>query len=513
MTAGAVASSSRSAADAGARVLREGGNAVDAGIAALLVSAVTHPAIVSLGGGGFITVWPPGGRPVTIDGYGEMPGRGAPPDRRGRGGIEVHLGYGGGVTTIVGYGSVATPGALAALGLASARYGRVPWNLVVGPAFEHARDGFPLPDSSRHYLESSHQLVYGWHPESFAALHDASGRLLEAGETVRIPTLADSLRIIADEGVDAVYRGELGRLIAEDSQRHDGLLTREDLEAYRPIVRPALEVEMGGWRLATNPPPAVGGAVLAVMLRLMKGRPSDRWTPDELAYWIRVQEAVFGYRRRQLDLSLEPERDVRRFLEETTYSGFLQAVTSPSTVHTSAVDVEGLACSVSISTGYGSGVMPPGTGLWMNNFLGELELNRRGFHAWPTGARLASNMAPSAGRRRDGAVLAIGTPGADRITTALLQTLVNFVQLGLTLPDAVAHPRLHVEWQGEDEGIRVAYEAGLRVDELDVPQRRFGEPSMFFGGVCAALRDPAGGFLVASDPRRAGGVAIWEGKD
>lgn len=500
-----LASVSGTAADAGARVADQGGNAVDATIAAALVSAVTHPGMCSLGSGGFITVWEPGGSPVAVDGGAEMPGRGLPARRFGRGGIPVHLEYAGGVDTVVGPGSVATPGALAACGLAAVRWGRLPWKELVEPAFEQARDGFPLPAPSHRYLVHAHRSVFGRDPRSHAALHDAGGRLRGPGERIRIEGLAESLRLLADEGVKVFYRGDLGRRIAGHVVEGGGILTPADLEAYEPRVRPAVEVELDGWRVATNPPPAIGGVALAAMLLLMEGRPRDRWTPAELRHLLRVQRAVMNFRRWRLDPSERPGEAARRMLEAAA-GGLRRFAASAATLHTSAVDSDGLACSVTLSDGYGSGVMPPGTGLWLNNCLGEGELNRRGFHAWPPGSRLPSNMAPTVARHRDGSTLAIGSPGADRITTAILATLLNFVRLGMGLQEAVEHPRLHVEIV--EEGYRVAYEAGLAAEELDVPLRRFEEPSMFFGGVEAALRLPEGEFELAADPRRTGGVAI-----
>jgi gamma-glutamyltranspeptidase/glutathione hydrolase len=142
----------------------------------------------------------------------------------------------------------------------------------------------------------------------------------------------------------------------------------------------------------------------------------------------------------------------------------------------------------------------------MNNCLGEHELNRRGYHAWSPGTRLPSNMAPTVARHEDGSVLSIGSPGADRITTAIVQVLVNHLHLGMTLGEAVGHPRLHVENHGGQKV--VAYEVGLPVDDVRLPVRRFDGLDMYFGGAGAAKRDADGAFEVAADPRRGGGTTI-----
>jgi gamma-glutamyltranspeptidase/glutathione hydrolase len=501
----AIATVSQIAADAGARVAREGGNAVDAAVATTLAAAVTSPAMTSLGGGGYATIWPPDRGPETIDGGFEMPGRGLDETRLGGGRIDVHMGYAGGTDTTVGPGSVATPGVLALCALASERHGRLPWRALVRPSYEHARDGFALPRPSHDYLMHSHESIFGWNHDSFTALHDENGRLLEPGALVEVPHLADSLRMIGEEGVDAFYRGELARRIADYMEREGGILTAADLAAYRAEVRPALEVDHSGWRVATNPPPAVGGVVLAAMLLLMDGRPRKEWSATEVERLIRVQEAVLLHRHHVLiraeDLSVEAERLVRR-----AASGKLPDHTSASTVHTSAVDADGWACSITISEGYGSGAVAPGTGIWLNNSLGEIELNPRGFHRSPPGHRLPSNMAPSAVRSPDGAVLAIGSPGADRITTAILQGALNIIDLGLPLQAAIDHPRLHVGLS--DEGSLVRFEEGLPVEELDVASRCVGKRVMYFGAVEAASWHPERGLETAADARRVGGTVV-----
>ena len=151
--------------------------------------------------------------------------------------------------------------------------------------------------------------------------------------------------------------------------------------------------------------------------------------------------------------------------------------------------------------------MPAGTGLWLNNCLGEIELNRRGLEAGPAGARLPSNMAPSVARR-DGAVLAVGSPGADRITTALQQFLINYLQFDMSLADAIAHPRVHVDTSGKQ--VRLMAEAGIALPDIGLPSKVFPQPVMYFGGVGAAVYKKDRGLQTAADPRREGGTCIYE---
>ncbi len=503
-----VATTSRLAADAGAEIAEAGGNAVDAAIAASLVSLVSEPGMVSLAGGGFLTIWPgndsPNEDPVTVDGAVAMPGLGskiAPEQAAVR---RVVLEYAGGMETLIGHGSIATPGILAAFDLASRRWGRVSWRTLLKPAIRVAREGFPLSSAAHRYMMHAHELIYGWDPASYRALHTEDGRLKPVGDRIEVEHLADTLELIAEEGAGAFYRGEIGQAMADCIVAGGGLMTREDLGAYKPAVRKPITQEIGGWILATAPPPSLGGAMLAAMLTLCEDPPFERWDKAATDRLVRVQLAMLAHRFEVLDLTPDLEARVEELLALAPNG--LETFQSPSTVHTSATDAEHVACSITVSAGYGAGVMPPGTGVWMNNALGELELNRRGFKAWQPGQRLYSNMAPSVARRRDGTTLAIGSPGADRITTAQLQAILNHALLGMPLEEAIAQPRLHVERAATEP--RVAFEPGLPVDCLDHPCRAYDRLDAFFGGVGAVRYGDDQGFDLAADPRRAGATAL-----
>jgi gamma-glutamyltranspeptidase/glutathione hydrolase len=497
----AVAAPSALATDAALRVAESGGGAVDAAVAATLVAMVTEPGIVSLGGGAYVTVWPAGAEPVTVDGYVAMPGLGRPAGAPPPSSRQISTGYGGGLTMTAGHGSVATPGALAGLDLAQSRYGALPWREVVAPAEQVARDGFALGSAAGYYLGYVRDSLLAWDPETAAALRREDGSPVETGDLLVVPGLAETLRLVAEEGARSLYGGELAERVVLDMAERGGLVTRDDLRQYRPAVRPALGVPAGAWSLRTNPPPAIGGAVLAAMLSLLGERPLGEWTADDVAHLLHVQRRVLGARRDRLDV--EPDR-VAAAHDLLRDSGW-RASRSASTAHVSVVGADGSACAITASHGYGSGVTVPGTGLWLNNCLGELELNR-GAPLAP-GERLRSNMAPTVGRADDGAVLAIGSPGADRITTALLQVLAPFAHGGASLQDAVDRPRLHLHHTDEGE-VRVEAEEDMPVPPSGLPVRRHHPHSMYFGGVGAALLDGSGHLQAAGDPRRAGAVAV-----
>jgi gamma-glutamyltranspeptidase / glutathione hydrolase len=490
MSALAVAAPSQAAAEAAQQVAGAGGNAVDAALAAALVAMVNEVGIVSLSSGAFVTVQPAGTRPAyTVDGWMDMPGRGR--DLQPSASTwDVATEYGGGVDITIGPGSVAVHGSLAAFGEAHRRDGRLPWAEVVAPALEVARRGFLLTSASRYYLDFVHDDIFGWDPASRAALHDPDGGVTTA--PILLPDLAASLEIVAYDGPDALHRGVLADRIATDVLARGGILGPDDLAAYRPVVRPALVTRVGGWSLATTPPPSVGGVCLTAMLRLMDGRPHGDWEPADVEHLVRVQRAVLGHRLDVLDHATDLEATAAEYLALVDRD-HVAVLESGSTAHVSATDRSGEACSVTFSSGYGSGMIAAGTGIWLNNCLGEQELNPLGLYGSGPGTRLLSNMAPTVARHDDGSTLAIGSPGADRITTAIVQVLAG-VTSGLALQEAVDHLRVHVHHAG-------------RPDEV---VRRETEPSMYFGGVGATLCDGEGRLTAAADPRREGAVRLVE---
>ncbi|MEA5572629.1 gamma-glutamyltransferase [Calothrix sp. UHCC 0171] len=502
-----IASGSQISADAGATVANQGGNAVDAALAATLVAMCTDLGVMAPGASGFINISPPAGEPVVIDAYAEMPGRGLDFERFGKGMEEVFFDYGGSdvVRTMVGYGTIATPGIFAGLAMASQKYGKLPWENIVAPCLQWAEQGFPLLGGAADYLLHTHKAIFSWHPESYRALHHDDGSPLVEGEIVHIPGLADSLRLIAQEGVATFYTGELGQRIVAEIQANQGLLTVEDLAAYRAIERSPICIAFDEWEIITNPPPAVGGACLAAMLLLLERQSFREWNPQMVQKLAEIQQAVLEYRQHYLheDNSLA---EVTQLLELAGMGNHQKLLKSPSTIHISTVDSDGMACSVTASAGYGSGVMVSGTGLWLNNSLGEMELHPQGLHGLTPGTRLVSNMAPAIARHPDGRVLAIGSPGASRITTAIAQVLLNYLHLGMSLEEAIAHPRLHYEVL--EKLPTIVLETGVTVGEIEgFITHEFPGLSMYFGGVQAALWSPRMGLSAAADPRRAGGVA------
>jgi gamma-glutamyltranspeptidase/glutathione hydrolase len=490
-----IAAGNQLGAQAAVSVARSGGNAVDACLASAIMAWVAEPSLASLGGGGFIAVRAPDGTVEVIDGNAAMPH--SVPEYSGQGLERVYFpDYSDGMWTGVGPGSIAVPGVLAAVHAAWTRHGRIEWAALFEDATRAAREGIGFALTSAYYI--SHTWSQLWSRYSSArALFENEGVVLKAGETLVQADLADTLDAIARQGPEVFYEGEIGRFIVSEIAHAGGFLALDDLRSYRAEVRRPITTNAFGWTVESNPPPAVGGAVLTHMLALMEG--ADLADPvARITAIVNSQRAATGYRRQHYN---EPE-DIAGALD-AELARLQRDMRSPSTTHTSAADADGYVCSFTESAGYTSGVIS--AGVLLNNTLGEEELNPLGVHRLPPGSRCHSNMAPTIvrGARR---IVGLGSPGADRIVGAIAQTLVRLAIDDDSLADAVAAPRAHLDHRREGETL--CYEPGLPGDQLNYLQRPYDELHMYFGGVQGASVDDAGTVDAAHDPRRSGASAF-----
>ncbi|HEV3473677.1 MAG TPA: gamma-glutamyltransferase [Actinomycetota bacterium] len=487
-----MASGNRLGAEAAAEVARAGGNAVDACLASAVMAWVAEPFFASVAGSGFIAVRTPDGTVEIIDGNNAMPiGTPAEP---GQGSDRVFLDYSNGMYTYVGAGAVGVPGVLAAVHTAWERHGRIEWPALFEAAIHAARDGFAFPKTSDYYLSVTYEAMWSRDPVATATF-TRDGRLLREGETIVQSELADALSMIATKGPDAFYGGELGGEIIQVITERDGFMTLEDLRTYRAEIRNPIETEAFGWEIASNPPPAVGGAVLVHMLALLEG--VDLTDPvQRMTAVVEAQRAAMGYRRERYE---DPEGIAAAFQDA------LQSLRgrSSETTHSSSADADGYVCSLTESNGYGAAVVV--RGILLNNSLGEEELNPLGVHRLPPGSRCHSNMTPTIARG-PGITVGLGSPGADRIVSAIVQTLLRLAIDHESLQDAVAGPRAHLD--ARPDGELLCFELDLPGDQLPYTTRHFAEIHMYFGGLQAASVNDDGTVEAVFDPRRSGGVAL-----
>jgi gamma-glutamyltranspeptidase / glutathione hydrolase len=519
---GAIAAGHLLTAQAGARMLEEGGNAVDACVAASFAGWVTESPLTGPGAGGFALVLPADGRPARLaDFFVATPGLGRPTPE----GAEMHavdVGFGGDSETTqvfrIGEASCAVPGAAAGLGAVHEAYGRLPWAELLQPAIELARGGVELTRPQAH-LHAILDLILR-HAAEGRRLYsrDDGGRLLP-GDVLRLPDLAGTLEHIALQGPNAIYRGELAAAIVRTVAAGGGTLTTEDLAEYSVAWRRPVRVRYRDHEVVSNPPPSSGGVLIAYGLALLEhvgqgGPGSAEWLAslvEVMREQTRVRNGGFtgdlhrgGLQRRLLSEESLAAAVVRI---EASLHGEPEHTPAGGTTHVSVVDADGNAASLSSSTGSGSGVVVPGTGIQLNNMLGEYDLVAGG-PATP-GRRLTSMMAPTVVVGKSGPRLVVGSAGSVRLRGAIMQVTANVIANGLSVAEAIDHPRLHVEEP------HVHCEGGFdpaqleRLEELGYDVVRWRRRNLYFGGTNAVEVLPDGALAAAGDARRGGaGIVV-----
>ena len=490
---GCVAAGHPLTAQAGAQVLREGGNAVDAAVAAVLTSFVAEPLLTGLGAGGYLMVAGPEWEPALLDFFVE-----APPRVRDGSAAElqaIDVSFGDAEQTFhIGPASCGVYGTPAGVCEAAARWGTVPLETLAAPAAHLARAGVELNHGQAYVAEILTELLLST-PEC-AALWAPAGHVLREGEVLHNPELGDALERLGRDGAEPFYRGDLAGAVSEWVGARGGSVTRAALAAYAAQLREPVRQRYRDREVLTNPPPSAGGTLLAYALGLLDRRPG----PPTLEQVVAAMEAAQAERTPEFVEGLAEEGFLQRFLAERLGSAGSHL---GATTHISVLDGAGRACSVTCTNGEGSGVVVPGTGIHVNNIMGEQDLNPLGFHLHPAGRRMPSMMAPSVVRRAGEVELVLGSAGSNRIRSALLQTIVGVVDHGLRAPEAVRAPRAHYE-----EGVVYA-EPGVDARALAREGRRvvsFHALNLYFGGVQAVQRTD-GELLGTGDPRR-GGVAV-----
>lgn len=474
-------------AEAGARVLREGGNAVDAAIAAMLTSWTAEPLLSGPGAGGYLLVAGAGEEPALLDFFVEAPGRGADPASRcALHPVEVSFGdatqvFNGGPASCGTYGNPA------GVCEASRRWGTVPLAELAAPAARLAREGVPVNAQQAYVFHILAGLLVAT-PEG-RDLFAPGGALLREGDVFRWDELADAIERLGAEGERPFYEGDVAAAVVDWVCARGGTVTRADLAAYRPVLRDPVRARYRGRDVLTNPPPNAGGILLALALQ----RLARTGGPPSLVEIVDCMESVQAHRTPEFTNGLADPQYVHDFV--ATHLG--------NTTHIAVMDADGRAASVTCTNGEGSGVVVPGTGIHLNNIMGEEDLSPAGFHLAPPGTRMPSMMAPTVVLRDGEVELALGSAGANRIRSAILQVVVGVVDHEMTAGEAVGAPRVHFE-----DGIVFA-EPGVPIEELLVRDIvRLRDRNLFFGGVQAIERDPATGELSgAGDPRR-GGAAV-----
>jgi gamma-glutamyltranspeptidase/glutathione hydrolase len=498
---GVVAAGHPLSAGAGAKVLREGGNAVDAAVAAVLASFAVESPLTGFGAGGFMMVHRRG-ETVLLDFFVAAPGRDGIEREAELVPVPVHFDAETVQTFYVGPVSCGVPGTATGLEEALRRFGSMPLAELVKPGVRLAREGAPVNAEQAYILdilEPIHARLQGTRE-----LYAPAGRTLREGEAFRFEALAEALERFAAEGAEPFRRGEVAAALSDFVVEHGGTLGPGDLASYETIERRPIRTSFRGTEVLTNPPPSSGGILIAYCLGLLE-RLGESSGPEQLvaamgaandARGEAFAEALYGE-------SLEASLFDRDTLDRT--AGDLLG----STTHISVLDGDGMCAGVTCSNGSGSGVLVPGTGVILNNMLGEEDLNPLGFHSIAPGRRVPSMMAPTVVLRDGEIEMGLGSAGSNRIRSAILQTIVRAVEQGMGAEEAVRAPRLHFEQGVVQAEPGLDEEALARLEARGLPVVRRPEINLFFGGAQAVVRDPATGALSGGgDPRRGGSVAL-----
>jgi len=498
---GVVAGGHPATAEAGAWALRQGGNAVDAAVAAVLTSFATESSLTGLGGGGYMLVHD-SGRSTLVDFFVAAPGHAG--TERASELVAAPVEFTDSVSQVfnIGAASCGVPGTAAGLERALRDFGSMPLSELVAPAISAARDGVAV-DARGAYLFKILAPILVHEPE-VAAIYAPDGRLLAEGDTFRFPDLADALELLAAEGAEPFYRGEVARKVSDWVLERGGTIALDDLAAYEAVVREPVRAHFRECEVVTNPPPSSGGTLIAFALEMLE-RIGSPGVEELVAVMAEAQDA----RGDDFVRGLSEEGFASRFLDPEMLAEASRAVSSRlgSTTHITAMDSSGCCASVTCSNGTGSGLVVPGTGVHVNNMLGEEDLNPLGFHLWEAGSRLPSMMSPTIILRDGELVAGLGSAGSNRIRSAVVQVILRLIDDRMAVDAAVEAPRVHFE------GAVVSAEPGIDADALarleaaGAKVDRWAERNMFFGGVQAVTRDPATGDLgAAGDPRRGGAV-------
>jgi len=498
---GVVAAGHPLTAEAGADVLRTGGNAVDAAVAAVLASFAVESPLTGLGAGGFMMV-SRGEETVLIDFFVAAPGKDGTERRVELAAVPVHFDEETVQTFYVGPASCGVPGTAAGLELALQRFGTAPLADLTRAGVKLAREGAPVNAEQAYILE----ILWPIHQRlaETRQLYAPEGQPLGEGNVFRFPELAEALERFGAEGAEPFYRGEVAAALSSYVSAHGGTLGATDLAEYEAIERRPIHAPFRGTEVLTNPPPSSGGILIAYSLGLLE-RLGETSGPEQL---VAAMDAANGARGEEFAEGLYGEGLERTLLDPQRLdlkAGDLLG----STTHIAVLDGEGMCASVTCSNGSGSGVLVPGTGVILNNMLGEEDLNPLGFHAIAPGRRVPSMMAPTVVRRDGEIELCLGSAGSNRIRSAILQTVVRAVEQRMGAGDAVRAARLHFEQgvvqaePGIDEG------ALARIEARGIPVLRRPRINLFFGGVQAVACDrTTGGLSGGGDPRRGGSVAV-----
>ena len=530
-----VAAAQPEAADAGLLTLQAGGNAIDAALAAALVQGVVDPLMSGLGGYGVLHALDPrDGSTLLLDGQGGCPAACTDTMWADRIVGETTDGFGFIVRDFVnecGHRSVTVPGIVAVLGQAHARLGRLPWADLFGPAIALAEAGWIVrphnytvfTQDERRYGRMDYGEKLGVTADGRRIYLHADGSYRRIGETIRNPDLAGTLRALAQDGPESFYHGPIAQRITQDMARHGGLLTAADLAGFAPEVQEPIRVRYRDYELATNQPPG-GGVMVAEMLRILECfdlMALGHNTPE----YIRVVAEAMKIATRDKDAHISDPRFVPPPLDRLLSDAYALSCAAAirrgekasvprmgapqgdpkETTHVSCVDADGLVVSLTHSLGIPSGVIPEGTGFILNGCMSVFDPRPGRAGSIAPGKRRFASMCPSIVTKDSQPVLTLGAPGGTWITLAVLQVILNVLDWGMGVQEAISAPRFVATSDVIDISNRIPRSIQQSVEAMGYTVKRSALSYAFAGVHAIGLFD--GKLDGGADPQRDGMVA------
>ena len=486
---GMVASVDATATQVGVDILKEGGNAVDAAVAVGYALAVTHPQAGNLGGGGFMLIRSKNGNTTAID-FREMA-----PAKATRDMFLDDQGNPDSKKSLTSHLASGTPGTVAGFSLALDKYGTMPLNKVVQPAFKLARDGFIVNDALADDLKTYGSEVLPNH-ENSKAIFWKEGEPLKKGDTLVQANLAKSLEMIAENGPDEFYKGTIAEQIAQEMQKNGGLITKEDLAAYKAVERTPISGDYRGYQVYSMPPPSSGGIHIVQILNILENFDMKKYgfgSADAMQIMAEAEKYAYADRSEYLGdpdfvkvpwqaltnkayaKSIADQIDINKAKPSSEIRpGKLAPYESNQTTHYSVVDKDGNAVAVTytLNTTFGTGIVAGESGILLNNQMDDFSAkpgvpNVYGLVGGDANAvgpnkRPLSSMSPTIVVKDGKTWLVTGSPGGSRIITTVLQMVVNSIDYGLNVAEATNAPRFHHQWLSDE--LRV--EKGFSPDTL-----------------------------------------------
>lgn len=524
---GVIAAGHELTAKAGIEMMKEGGNAFDAAVAASFASFVCESPLTSMGGGGFFMAHTANKRETLLyDFFPNAPGLGKKVATDNLDFYPVHVDFTQTVQQFhIGRGSAAVPGCLAGLDAVVKRHCTLPLSVLLAPAIDYARNGIII-NAEQAYFKKLLTPILTISPDA-RKVYAPQGVILKEGDRVFKKDMANTMAYLAKEGLHQFYQGDFAsKIVSEFSE--EGLITEEDLKNYKVEIRKPLKTVYRGRDILLNPPPSSsGGCLIAFSLKVLETLDVASLGHDSAGYvgllydLMRVTDDARGedfdhriYEDDIIETFLSPGRIARyrdRMRKTDDLPGITERPSSGNTTHISVLDEEGNAASVTTSNGEGCGHVLSGTGIMINNMLGEEDINPHGFHKHPSGRRMSSMMTPTMVMERGRPVMVMGSGGSNRIRNAILQVILNLIDHKMDVNEAVNSPRVHWDKKVFQLESGIGSEALELLQSWGIPYNCWQVKNMYFGGVHTVLAKRDRKELSGAGDLRRGGVCLSVG--